>query len=172
MLYCILVFCLRMSSAPLPYEFFKPQRGWGWPSPPLEIFHMQYFTMNLQWPRIIVEDAGFEPGTTASEVWCATSEPPQLLVRIHTVQCSICTLACILCKAWFGSKPPGNKYEHKHKTINQGWGTGSAWIRINFPDPDPRKLVKIVSLLNILCNYYNFWSIFFCFFNYKKVLIR
>ena len=29
--------------------------------------------------RIIVGDAGFEPGTFASEVWCATNEPPHLL---------------------------------------------------------------------------------------------
>ena len=28
--------------------------------------------------RIIVGDAGFKPGTSAPEVWCATNEPPHL----------------------------------------------------------------------------------------------
>ena len=35
--------------------------------------------MILQCIRIIVGNAGFEPGTSASEVWCATNEPPHLL---------------------------------------------------------------------------------------------
>ena len=34
--------------------------------------------MILQRIRIIVGDAGFEPRTSASEVWCATNEPPHL----------------------------------------------------------------------------------------------
>ena len=34
--------------------------------------------MILQRTRTIVVDAGFEPGTSASEVWCATNEPPHL----------------------------------------------------------------------------------------------
>ena len=34
--------------------------------------------MILQRPRIIVGDSGFEPGTSASEVWRAASEPPHL----------------------------------------------------------------------------------------------
>ena len=34
--------------------------------------------MILQRIRIIVGDAGFEPGT--SEVWCATNEPSHLLI--------------------------------------------------------------------------------------------
>ena len=33
---------------------------------------LQYETMILQRPRIIVGDSGFEPGTSASEVWRAT----------------------------------------------------------------------------------------------------
>ena len=32
---------------------------------------LHYYTMSLQRIRIIVGDAGFEPGTSASEVWCA-----------------------------------------------------------------------------------------------------
>ena len=32
---------------------------------------LQYCTMILQRIRIIVVDAGFEPGTSAPEVWCA-----------------------------------------------------------------------------------------------------
>ena len=32
--------------------------------------------MILQRIRIIVGDAGFEPGTSAPEVWCAKNEPP------------------------------------------------------------------------------------------------
>ena len=32
--------------------------------------------MILQRPCILLGDAGFEPGASASEVWCATNEPP------------------------------------------------------------------------------------------------
>ena len=32
----------------------------------------------LQHPRITVADAGFEPGTSASEVWCAVNQPPHI----------------------------------------------------------------------------------------------
>ena len=39
---------------------------------PLYPEFLQYYTMILQRPRIIVGDAGFEPGTSASEVWRAT----------------------------------------------------------------------------------------------------
>ena len=35
--------------------------------------------MILQRIGIIVGDAGFEPGTSAPDVWCATNEPPHLL---------------------------------------------------------------------------------------------
>ena len=42
-----------------------------------ELF-LQYFTMIMQRIRIIVEDAGFELGTSAPDVWCATNEPPHL----------------------------------------------------------------------------------------------
>ena len=35
--------------------------------------------MILQRIRIIVVDAGFEPGTSAPEVWCAVNKPPHLL---------------------------------------------------------------------------------------------
>ena len=37
---------------------------------------LQYYTMILQRIRIIVVDAGFEPETSAPEVWRATNEPP------------------------------------------------------------------------------------------------
>ena len=37
---------------------------------------LHYDTIILQRIRIIVWDAGFEPGTSAPEVWCTTSEPP------------------------------------------------------------------------------------------------
>ena len=42
---------------------------------------LQYYTMILALQRIIiiVGDAGFEPKTSAPEVWCATNEPPHLL---------------------------------------------------------------------------------------------
>ena len=36
------------------------------------------FTMVLQHIRIIVGDAGFDPGTSALEVWRASNEPPQI----------------------------------------------------------------------------------------------
>ena len=39
---------------------------------------LQYNTMILQRIRIIAVDAGFEPGTSAQEVWRATNEPPHL----------------------------------------------------------------------------------------------
>ena len=45
---------------------------------------LQYYTMILQRPRIIVGDAGFEPRTTASEVWRATNETPHLLISETT----------------------------------------------------------------------------------------
>ena len=38
---------------------------------PLYPEFLQYYTMILQRPRIIVGDAGFEPGTSAPEVWRA-----------------------------------------------------------------------------------------------------
>ena len=40
---------------------------------------LQYCTMTMQRPRIIVGDAGFESGTSATEIWRATNEPPHLL---------------------------------------------------------------------------------------------
>ena len=39
-------------------------------------------------------DAGFEPGTSSAEVWCASNEPPHLLlitnrgVPVSTIQCN------------------------------------------------------------------------------------
>ena len=51
------------------YIFFWPQVEVLFPFPE-EI--LKYYTMILQRPRIIVEDAGFEPGTSAPEVWRAT----------------------------------------------------------------------------------------------------
>ena len=47
--------------------------------------------MILQRIRIIVGDTGFEPGTSAPEVWCATNEPPHLQVSQHI---SIISLLC------------------------------------------------------------------------------
>ena len=44
---------------------------------------VQYYTMTLQRPRINEGDAGFEPGTSASEVWRATNEPPHLTDPTH-----------------------------------------------------------------------------------------
>ena len=49
--------------------------GGGSPLYP-EIFYS--ITMILQRIRIIVVDTGFEPGTTATEVWRTTNEPPHL----------------------------------------------------------------------------------------------
>ena len=56
------LFCLRGRVPPLPWDF------------------LHYFTMILQRIRIIVVDAGFEPRTSAPEVWCATNEPLHLLL--------------------------------------------------------------------------------------------
>ena len=49
--------------------------GGGFPLYP-EI--LQYYTIFLQRIRIIVVDAGFEPGTSATEVWRTSNEPPHL----------------------------------------------------------------------------------------------
>ena len=46
----------------------------------------QYNTMILQSIKIIAVDAGFEPGTSAPEVWRATNEPPlsvPLIIEYH-----------------------------------------------------------------------------------------
>ena len=47
-----------------------------WPQvevPPSTLRFLQYYTMILQRPRIIVGDAEFEPGTSPSEVWHTTN---------------------------------------------------------------------------------------------------
>ena len=41
-------------------------------------FPVKYYTMILQCPRIIVGVAGFDPGSSAPEVWHASNEPPHL----------------------------------------------------------------------------------------------
>ena len=43
---------------------------------------LQYYTMIPQRPRIIVGDSGYEPGTSAPEVWRPANEPPHLLLQI------------------------------------------------------------------------------------------
>ena len=46
----------------------------------LSSFLLKYrYTMILQRIRIIVGHVGFEPGTSAPEVWCATNEPPHFI---------------------------------------------------------------------------------------------
>ena len=53
---------------------------------PLYPEFLQYYTMILQRPRIIVGDARFEPGTSAPEVWRA---PLIILIEylVYTVSC-------------------------------------------------------------------------------------
>ena len=58
--YFLHLFCLRGRFPALPWDF------------------LYYYTMVLQLIKIIVGDAGFEPGTSAPKVWCATNEPPHL----------------------------------------------------------------------------------------------
>ena len=48
---------------------------------PLYPEFLQHDTMILQRSRIMVGDAGFKPGTSASEVWRATNEPPHLHMK-------------------------------------------------------------------------------------------
>ena len=43
-----------------------------------EIFYFITMILIQQRIRIIVGEAGFEPGTSAPEVWCAANEPPHL----------------------------------------------------------------------------------------------
>ena len=49
--------------------------GVGFPLYPEIVYILQRF-------RIIVGDFGFEPGTSAQEVWCATNEPPHLHLKL------------------------------------------------------------------------------------------
>ena len=51
----------------------------SWVGFPLYPEILYFITIILQRIRIIVGDAGFEPKTSAPEVWCATNEPPHLL---------------------------------------------------------------------------------------------
>ena len=46
--------------------------------PSLPLNFLLYFIIILQCIRTIVIDARFEHGTSASEAWCATNEPPHL----------------------------------------------------------------------------------------------
>ena len=70
-----------------------------WPQvevPPSTLRSLQYYTMILQRPGIIVGDAEFEPGTSAPEVWRVTNEPPYLLYPRFSAfwlrsKCSICS---------------------------------------------------------------------------------
>ena len=62
---------------------------WRFPSLP-EILQYLYYTMILQRPRIIVGDAGFEPGTSAPEVWRTASEPPHLHEPTHLFILALC----------------------------------------------------------------------------------
>ena len=49
-----------------------------------------YYTMILQRPRIIVGDSGFEPETSAPEVWGATNEPPENMhIKPNMTTCKI-----------------------------------------------------------------------------------
>ena len=77
----------RWSGVSLPFEkyfffkiFFGPQVEVE-EVPPLP-WDLQYYTMILQLPRIIVGDAGFEPGTSAPEVWCTTNWATTSLLKI------------------------------------------------------------------------------------------
>ena len=47
-------------------------------------FFLHYYTMILQHIKIIVGVAGFETGTSASEVCCATSEPLMYITQTTT----------------------------------------------------------------------------------------
>ena len=63
--------------------FFYFFSGVGFPLYPE--FFLLYYTIILQRIRIIVGDAGFEPGNSAPEVWCATDEPPHLQPMSHCI---------------------------------------------------------------------------------------
>ena len=65
----------------MPISFFVYFFGLRWRLPLYPEF-LRYNTMILQRPRIIVGDAGFYPGTSVSEVWRATKEPPHLQMPI------------------------------------------------------------------------------------------
>ena len=45
-----------------------------------------YNKMNLQRPRTIEGDAGFEPGTSAPEVLCSTIDPPHFEVPAYLIE--------------------------------------------------------------------------------------
>ena len=62
-------------------QYFFCRKG-RFPSLPGDFQH--YFTMILLRFRIFVVDTGFEPGTSTSEVWCATNEPPHLQYHLSS----------------------------------------------------------------------------------------
>ena len=86
---CALIFLIQYASTviqvynnrstPTSFSYiyiFLPQEE----VPPSTLRFLQYYTMILQRPRIIVRYAGFEPGISAPEVWRATKEPLHLPV--------------------------------------------------------------------------------------------
>ena len=52
--------------------------------------------MILQRTRIIVGDAGFEPRTSAPEIWCASNEPPHLPPHMFLITLSFLYLQVLL----------------------------------------------------------------------------
>ena len=75
---------------------------------PLYLEFLQHDTMILQRPRIIEGDAGFEPGTSASEVWRATNEPPHHLPMSHQITTN---------------EPP----HHHIRNYSSGFGSSKKW---------------------------------------------
>ena len=60
--------------------------------------------MILQRIRIIVVNAGFEPGTSTPEVWCATNDPPHPQVFYHVQEAFV--RCCMV--AWSLVASPAN----------------------------------------------------------------
>ena len=68
--FCRIFFCLKGKFLSLPWDF------------------LHYDTIILQRIRIIVGDAGFEPGTLAPEVWCTK------ISNKHIFGLAVCTCCC------------------------------------------------------------------------------
>ena len=84
--------------------------------------------MILQRIRIIVVDAGFEPGTSASEVWSATNEPPHLIVlavaTMPPAPLQECTDGCLAVQAGGEAAQPPQRGHHLQSQHRVSAGRG------------------------------------------------
>ena len=132
--------------------------------------------MILQRIRIIVGDAGFEPRTSAPEVWCATNEPPHLSYYKFPFAINYCNISyckhvqyqlCITCLLNFQKQISSCQFLVMQKST-------MFWIFNNLTSIlkhffQPSILLKFVTLHNIqFCIYYVLYTIFFNMSDFLK----